>query len=404
MRSIVKILASGLVPLLLLLLLPFSVNALGLGIAPTDLKITNALRGAEYERMVWVYNPGEDEINVTLGADGEAADWVSFYHTSDPSTSINSMSIPGEDNVGVLVKFNIPADAAAGSYSATIYAETIPVGGEYIEGTTVTKLRMPADVVIIVTGTQILTGVVSGVIATDTEVGYPLRIEVHFKNTGNVEATPQIDVEITKDDANIDSLIFAGTKVKPERSEAIPVEWDTDGRELGNYTAQVAISLDEEAIATQKLNFAILPVGTFSRAGVFEELSLQGEAELGTITKVQATFLNTGQIDTKAKFIGELYCDDELIDTLESEETLVPMGQSDILTSYVTPEKDGDYDIKGYINYEGKKTEVKEISFSIGESGGGHSFNWFILAVTAIAILAGILAYMAIRRKRGKPA
>ena len=404
MRSIFRILASGLVPLLLLLLLPFSVNATGLGIAPTELKITNALRGGEYERMVWVYNPGEDEINVTLGTYGEAADWVSFYHTSDPSTSINSMSVPGEDNVGVLVKFNIPADAAAGSYNATIYAETIPAQGEVGEGTMTTKFRAPAGVTVMVTGTQILTGVVSRISTRDTEVNNPLRLEVHFSNTGNVVATPQIDVEITKDDASIDSLTFAETKVKPEKSETISMEWDTNGRELGDYAAHVAISLDEEVIATEGLNFAILPVGTLSRAGIFEELSLQGEAKLSTLTKVQATFLNTGQIDTKAKFIGELYCDDELIDTLESEEVMVPMGQGDILASYVTPEKDGDYDIKGYINYEGKKTEVKEISFSIGESGGGHSFNWFIPAVTVIAILIGVLAYMAIKRKRGKPA
>ena len=404
MRSIVKILASGLIPLLLLLLLPFSVGAVGLGIAPTDLAITSAVRGAEYERMVWVYNPGEDEINVTLGTEGEAADWVSFYHTSDPSTSINGMSIPGEDNVAILVKFNIPADAANGSYSATIYAETVPVEGGDIEGTATAKLRMPADVAITVTGTQILTGVVSSVTTRDTEVGYPLRIEVHFRNTGNVMATPQIDVEITKDDATVDSLTFAEAEVKPGQSDTISAGWNTTGRELGDYAAHVAISLGEEVLTTEELNFAILPVGTLTRAGALTELSLQGEPKLGTLTKVQATFLNTGQIDTKAKFIGELYCDNELIDTLESEEILVPVGQSDILASYVTPEKLGDYDIKGYVNYEGKKTEVKEISFSIGGAGGGHSFNWFILAVTVTAILAGVLAYMAIKRKRGKPA
>ena len=80
------------------------------------------------------------------------------------------------------------------------------------------------------------------------------------------------------------------------------------------------------------------------------------------------------------------------------------MGQRDILTSYVMPQRQGDYLIKGYINYEGKETEVKEISFSISEASGGHSFNWSILAVTVIAILVGVIAYMAIKRKRRKPA
>jgi len=407
MNKVIKALLIGLIPILLMLLVAVNVGAAGFGVGPLNLEITDALRGEEYQETViakYTAEAGESQQCILkLNAAGDISEWISFYNPSDPTTPIRSINAFAGEWTYIMVKFNIPEDAPIGTADGTIYARTTPPESG-TEGEITVSIQGTVDVTITVTGTRILTGVVDSITAGDTEVGYPLRIEVHFRNTGNVVATPQIDVEITKDDAAIDSDTFAETKVKPGKSETISAGWDTDGRELGDYSAHVAISLDEEVIATEELNFAILPVGTLSRAGIFEELSLQAEAKLGTLTKVQATFFNTGQIDTRAKFIGELYCDNELIDTLESEETLVPVGQRDILTSYMIPEKQGDYDIKGYINYEGKKTEVKEISFSIGEASGGHSFNWLILAVTAIAILVGVIAYMAIRRKRGKPA
>jgi len=402
MRNIIKIVVTGLTPVLLLFLLPLNASAIGLGIAPTDLQITDALRGTEHQRMVTIFNPGEGEINVRLGAEGEASSWISFYQASDPSAPpIDSISIPGKGNTPVLVKIKIAPDAAIGSYKATVYAETIPPEGEEIEGRVTIKLRAPANVVITVTGTQILRGVVSSISARDVEAGHPLQIKVGFQNSGNVMATPQVGVAVTKDGAAIDSFTSVQNEVKPESRETISVEWDTTGRESGDYVAHVAVSLAGKTIGAEELNFAILPPGTLARAGVFEELGLEGEPNLGTIVKVQATFSNTGQIDTKASFIGEAYCDNELVDTLESEESLVPMGEKGALTSYVKLERPGHYDIKGYINYEGKKTDIKEISFTLAGTSPGRSFNLFSpIAIAVIVILVGAIAFMALRRRK----
>jgi hypothetical protein len=407
MNRMVKALLIGLILVLLMLVVAVNAGAAGFGVGPLNLEITDALRGEEYQETVFgKYTAAASESQqclLELSAGGDISEWISFYNPSDPTTPIESMSASAGEWTYIMVKFNIPGDAPIGAATGTIHVRTAPPENG-TEGEITVSLQGTVDVNLTVTGTRILAGVVDRVTAQDTEAGSPLRIEVHFINTGNVAATPQIDVEITKDDAAIDSFTFAETKVNSGKSEAVLVEWDTNGEGLGDYSAHVDISLDEEVIATDELDFAILPVGTLTRAGVFENLSLQGEAKLGTLTKVQATFFNTGRIDTKAKFIGELYCDNELIDTLESEEALVLVEQREILTSYVMPEEEGDYDVKGYINYEGKRTEVKEISFRIGEAGGGHSFNWLILTVMVIAILAGVIVYMALRRKRGKPA
>ncbi|GAI80418.1 unnamed protein product, partial [marine sediment metagenome] len=185
-----------------------------------------------------------------------------------------------------------------------------------------------------------------------TEVNYPLQIKISFKNTGNVVAKPQIAVEISSNGAIVDSVSFEDTKIKPEKIEVIPVEWDTTGRQAGNYSAHVVVSLGGTNIGEKGLEFAILPLGTLSRSGMLTEISLQGEPKQASLVSILATFVNTGQIDTRAKFTGEVYCNGDLIDVIESGEILIAVGESGVLKSYLRLENSGNYQINGYINFD----------------------------------------------------
>ncbi|GAJ08829.1 unnamed protein product, partial [marine sediment metagenome] len=228
------------------------------------------------------------------------------------------------------------------------------------------SLAAPVAVTIFVTGNQILSGVVNGISADDVEVKYPLRIKVQFHNTGNVIATPQITVEIaTQDGTAINHFTSSEFNVKPEKRETILLEWDTTGKEPGDYIANVSVVLGDAIIKQEQLDFAILPTGTLTRSGSLTELIFEGEPGLGILTMIQATFVNTGRIDTKAKFIGDVYHDGTLVDTLQSEELLVAVGNMELLKSYFQPDQPGEYRIEGYVIYEGKRTEEKEISFTI---------------------------------------
>ena len=395
-KKVIHFIVVSLVLSLFSFLLASDVSASGLGVAPPRIVIEDALRDSEYQRMITIFNPTGQPLTVSLNASGDAATWLSFHEIGDPSRPIETIaSVP--DEVSFLLKIGIPEDAPNGEHKASVLVQRGADGGGVVLGVEVA-------VTITVTGTQILRGEVLGISTRDTEAGYPQRTEVQFWNTGNVAATPQTDIGVTKDGAAIDSVTSAEVQVGVESQEMIAVEWDTTGRELGDYVAQVSVSLAGTVLATKDLPFTLMPVGTFSRAGVFTELALQGEPNLGATAKIQATFSNTGEIDTTAKFIGEVYCDKDLVDALESEESLIPMGQKEILTSYVKLERPGNYDIKGYVNYEGKKTELKEISFTLAGTSQGRSFNLFSpVAIAVIVVLIAGIAVMALRR-RGKPA
>ena len=102
---------------------------IGLGISPASITINDALRGGMYERTITIFNTGDEVGTFELTAEGECADWISFYKPEEPNTPIKKVTIPGKGKASVLVKFNIPADVANANYTATIYARSIPKGG-----------------------------------------------------------------------------------------------------------------------------------------------------------------------------------------------------------------------------------------------------------------------------------
>lgn len=163
-----------------------------------------------------------------------------------------------------------------------------------------------------------------------------------------------------------------------------------------------------EVLATKDLQFKLLPVGTLSRQGNLTGISYEGKPSVGKTLKILATFVNTGEIDTKEKFIGEVYVDGELVDTISSEELLVPVRETGTLTAYLKIENDGSYMIKGHAVYEGKRTETKELSFVVETKSESvteptpkskPSIPGFGAIGAAIAI-ASIMGYLIHRRRK----
>jgi len=396
----------------------FPVVATGIAVTPSHLEISDALRGGEFERNITIYNPDPEITSYTLSASGDAGLWISFFKQDDPTSPVDRVTIPGNENVRILVKFTIPQDAANGEHKATIIVTSVPAEEASGGSGQVVSLAAPVAVTIFVTGNQILSGVVNGISADDVEVKYPLRIKVQFHNTGNVVATPQITVEIaTQDGTAINHFTSSEFNVKPEKRETILLEWDTTGKEPGDYIANVSVVLGDAIIKQEQLDFAILPTGTLTRSGSLTELIFEGEPGLGILTMIQATFVNTGRIDTKAKFIGDVYHDGTLVDTLQSEELLVAVGNMELLKSYFKPDQPGEYRIKGYVIYEGKKTEEKEISFTITENGEvehltnaistsagdpKQTFDLLIPVLLAVvgALIITVIIFMILRRRR----
>jgi len=377
-----------------------AVHAGGVGVAPARLEIADALRGHEYERTAAVVNPANEAMIFKFTAEGDAADWISFYPLESPSTPIETEIIEGGDRARLLVKFNIPGDAPNGEHQATIVVSSLPLGQEEGgETTAVVGAAAGIAVSLTVTGIQNLTGTVSQIAVPDVEVEYPLRATIKFRNTGNVTANPRVDVDLIRDGVVLKSWSSSDTEVKAGHEEFLSVEVDTTGLEAGDYTADVRISLDGEVIANESRAFALLPYGTLSRRGAISYMTLDGFPSLKTPAKIEVVFFNSGDIDTRAQFIGEVYRDGQLVDVIKSEEILVPVREDDVLAAYFKPDQAGTYTVVGYVVYEGKRTGVQEISFDVAAPAPLTSSPLFLGGMSAFLVLVVTGALLLTKRR-----
>jgi hypothetical protein len=229
------------------------------------------------------------------------------------------------------------------------------------------------------------------------EVGYPLRIKTNFQNTGNVTTQPRIHLQVKDAQAAlVAEATYDDTSVEAGHTEIIESEWDTTGKDPGDYVASLAVSLADAQIDARELRFKILPRGTITRQGVLDELTLENAPYAGAVAEITAHFRNIGQIDTRAVFLGEIYYNTALVDTITTPERLVEVGEAVALEAFVKVPNPGTYTVSGKVNYEGKETEVREVTFKVPRLGGAGDelplWAWIAIGgggLAAVLILGG---------------
>jgi hypothetical protein len=350
---------------LAILIIP-PVSAVGIGLGPSDLQIPNVLRGTSVERSLTLFNLGDTESIANLTMEGTAASWVTLYDPDAKNTPITSVTMKPRQNIPLIVRFTIPADTANGAYSTIIHAKMTPPQTTKIDVGVSAILEAVSTITLNVTGTQTASGNVDYIIVDNSEVNFPLPIHVLFRNTGNVAVSPQIDATISGKTGSIDTISYSGTPVSAGKADTIVVRWTKTGIDPGNYTADVKVSLGGAQIARKNTTFTLAPAGTLSRQGNLTNLVYEGNLVPDTMLKMIGTFENTGKIETRAKMIGEVYRDNALTDTFTSEELSVPVNERTDLTYYLKVVTPGQYKVKAYVLYEGKKTATQELAFTIG--------------------------------------
>jgi hypothetical protein len=334
----------------------------GIGLAPYTIQIDNALRGADYDRSLVITNMGQMEMYYAIAAEGEAATWLSYYYNG---AAVDKVPVPALSDGIFEVKISVPEDAVNGEHKATVTVTSLPEMSSAGQATVAVAAVSYLDIT--VSGTQVIAGQVTEINTEDVEMGYPLKIQVFLQNTGNVEVSPLITANITKNGIPVGNVTKNDTKVRAGAGQFLIAEWDTTGNTEADYIARVSVALNGEDIATEDLPFKILPLGTLMRSGELKEIVVNGAAIVNLATKMTATFANTGQIDTWAEFTGEIYKGDQLVDTFTGEKLLIEKGSEGNLFAYFKLAETGEYTIKGWVIYEGKKTDVKEITFKVIE-------------------------------------
>lgn len=335
-------------------------KARGIGVGPNYIRLDPALRGSSYKQTIYVYNQNDYGCDILLDSTGEVGDWVSFYESNDLDHQIDSTTVPSASSKDIVIKISIPTDASYGEHEGNAIITCKSADPSTVD------LNLPISLSINVTGEQNLNVSVWYVEVDNVEINEPCRLRLQFKNTGNVVADPHTEVIITKDGKYIDSLSGTAEPIQPDQLGTQELVWNTAGMVAGDYVAHFNITLDGKLVEEKDVSFKLLPPDTFTRNGTLLDITHEGKPEKGKVLKIIATFKNTGDVDTDAKFIGEIYKDGELIDVIESDGINVPKYKTENLYAYYTIQENGTYVISGYILYGGKKTSTEELSFMVG--------------------------------------
>jgi len=381
-------------------LIPSTTATRTIGIGPSIIDFSDVFRFGEYQRTIFIYNGNEYESNFSLLVSGDIDGWVTFYETLDSIDPITSLIVAPETTTPIIMKLSIPKDASNGAYAGEVYTEFYPTNVTQENTTTAgVILRLPAIINLYVSGTQNLNATVSRVSFMETEINYLLPVAIDIKNTGNVVATPSVNITITKKGVYVDQYSGKLSSVQPGSTRYNTLSWNTSGNIPGTYDANVIIFLGEKTILHDQYSFELLAPGTLTRNGTLSNLAISGNPTQNGIIKIEASFVNTGEIETKAKFIGEVYRDGILLHTLESEELQVSRYSDRMLTTYYRFGSDpGTYLIKGYVLYEGKETNIESISVPIGVLSLASLLPY--IAIVVVLISAFIISFMIIKKRR----
>jgi hypothetical protein len=109
---------------------------------------------------------------------------------------------------------------------------------------------------------------------------------------------------------------------------------------------------------------------------------------MGNPIKITAVFENNGYTKTTAKMIAEIYMNDQLVKTLESNEaTLRPKDEAS-LDAYYTPEKSGRYVVKAHIFYSNQKTNYEADTFEVG------GIDYLLYSIPVLVIIILVVVYV----------
>ncbi len=383
------------------LLLP-SAHADGLTVFPSTLNFSDTFRGGEYLTAVGVENNAPVEATFRFQKEGGAAAWLTLVDPRDRKTEVDTVVVGPHGQGELFAKLVVPSTTANGNYGGTLTVlrslngETSSSGGT--SGSASVNIGARVAINVNVSGTQRIQGSLDEVAIADTEVGYPVQVVATIRNTGNVMVQPKITLDVLANAGVAATGESADEAVYPNETKQVAATVDTSKLAPGDMQARVRVVFGDKDLGVVNKPFKLLPRGTLTRRGELDSLTLTSVPEAGATAKVVARFRNTGQIESKAAFIGELYRNGTLIKGITGIERSVPKGEESVLEVFVDIPRNGDYRLTGKVNFEGNESAVKELAFTVG--AGAPIYLYGGVAASGIVLVLGLVAIVWTRRRR----
>ncbi len=362
------------------------VSAGSFAAGPGKIYYNDLLKSGYAEAEIYLNNPESMPVDVEIFASGDISDWMFFY----PQT----IRMGAQETVSSVAIIKPPKHVANGQYTGAIEIITRPVRS----ANTTAQYGLSIETAITlwvfaeVTDNQIVGYSVTDVSISSVETGYDVPLLLSGKNTGNVEVAPKIHADIYDANMNlIKAVNISGTKVMPTARNTETFYIPTETLPLGQYWVNVSVLVYDKVAHTKLFTFDIMEFGALRLTGLLKQVAASNVwIEPDEIVTVYAVFENTGQLPLKAKFKAEVFFEDKLIETLESDERTVAVGETVNMTTYYNPNMQGRHFVEGYVYYSGKTTYRKGTVinvFSVDKKSAFFEEHTYFIYTTIILLL-----------------
>jgi hypothetical protein len=385
----------------------------GVGISPVIIEFDDALRGGSYQRTLQLSNTDPDlPATFTVQATGEIAEWLSVSEPDEaPATEFE---VASDSRLSLVVQLDVPADAANAEYEGAL--EVLGSVADGSDGSAGVQLGGLVIVELRVTGTEIRDGSVVDYQIGAAEVGVDQRFTAVIENRGNVLVLPEMEVVITRDGALVETLSTEGEAwvVQADTTDSVTVTWPTSELAAGDYLAAFRVTdtagNEPVLLGEREVPFRLEPLGTFTRSGQLTDLRVISAVALDTPIIVEATFNNTGRIDTVAVLEAQLRRDGILLEVAQSLDRTILEGGTEELTVTFELDEPGTYEVEGVVNYDGFLSDSSEVRFTVDPAGtvtasastgdSGTDRAIIVAGAAALTVVVVAFAWLLTRRRR----
>lgn len=227
-------------------LLFFSFNqVLAIGQMTQPIVIKDALRGSDYQEKLTLLNSVQNELVYDLKAEGQIAEWATFYEITDTKLEkpVTKITVPAGQYQDATVKFSIPESAANGDYNGSIAVKYTPTDAKSTATSTALTQSVSRNVTISISDKEVINFNISVIPAKyDVLPDEALSIRLIYDNQSNIVITPLVDLKIKNADQSVYNASFPFpedlTPVKPgTQQEITALTIPTNGWALGSYNA-----------------------------------------------------------------------------------------------------------------------------------------------------------------------
>ncbi|MFH1789971.1 MAG: hypothetical protein ABH832_02800 [bacterium] len=300
-----------------------------------------------------------------------------------------------------------PASAANGDYEANLYiVSDDSQSPEKATGSSVTIIGgIMARIFFTVTDKQISEFIIDEVSFKPAEVGLPIVLSYHIKNTGNIDIVfDKITLNLidSTDSTNVFDITVPSSQIEPSSpSEEKTFQINIDNTvDQGSYTATIDFWQKGKIIKSATLPLAIYAEGTSSQSAEITDFHVGGTDFLpNDLVTFEGKVKNTGSVAIKPILFVELKKDDKTTELLRSDPKIVGINKfGDFLLSY-RPQEKGNYLARAHFEYGFSETSKITSNFIVAVP---INYAYYYAGAGIGAVLLFLIIIMIVKKKKKK--